>query len=74
MLSDGPNVFVPLCKLWDMVEEGQPAGQLVRTDEPNATPPTFAFPASGLVPGRRATSGVVDGDVLYWIVRDIDED
>ena len=74
MRCDGPGVFVPFCKLWDKVEEGQPAGQLVRPDEPNATPRTLAFPASGLVAARRATSGVTSDDVLYWIVHDVQED
>jgi hypothetical protein len=29
------------------------------------------FPASGLIAGRRATSGVAAGDTLYWIVTEL---
>ncbi len=69
---DGPGVFVPFHRLWDEVDAGQPAGQVFRTDDPAAAPRTLEFPSSGLVIGRRARSGVEGGDVLYWIVRDLD--
>lgn len=69
---DEPGVFVPFHRLWDTVEEGQPAGQFFRLDAPREPPRTLVFPASGLIAGRRARSGVRPGDVLYWIVRDID--
>lgn len=74
MVCDAPGIFIPAHGLWDEVEEGQPAGQLVRVDKPTAAPRTLVYPASGLIAGRRATSGVSAGDVLYWIVRDLEED
>lgn len=72
LAAPSPGVFVPFHRLWDRVEEGHPAGQLIRLDAPEASPRLIRFPASGLVVGRRARSGVAAGDVLYWTVRDID--
>jgi predicted deacylase len=73
MRCDRPGVFVPFHRLWDRVEAGGPAGQLVQVHAPTAPPQTLVFPASGLIAGRRARSGVAAGDVLYWIVQDLEE-
>ena len=73
MRADADGAFLPFHDLWDEVEAGQPAGQMFRLDDPLAAPHTMLFPASGLIAGRRARSGVRQGDVLYWIVRDIIE-
>lgn len=71
MLAESAGMFVPFHGLLDEVAEGAPAGQLVPLDAPFAKPQTLRFPASGLIAGRRATSGVAAGDALYWIVTDI---
>jgi predicted deacylase len=73
VLSDRSGMFVPFHGLWDEVVAGQPAGQIVPLDRPFAMPETVVFPASGLIAGRRASSGVGPGDLLYWIVCDIAE-
>ena len=74
VLSDRAGMFVPFHGLWDEVVAGQPAGQIIPLDLPFAAPETVLFPASGLIAGRRASSGVGPGDLLYWIVRDIAEE
>lgn len=70
MLSDSDGIFIPFRGLWDEVEEGEPAGQIIPRDQPFEAPRTLHFPASGLIAGRAARSGVAAGDVLYWVVRD----
>jgi predicted deacylase len=74
MTIDQAGIFVPLHRLFDEVEAGQPAGQLYHLDEPMRPAQVVCFPSSGLIAGRRATSGVEPGDQVYWIVRDIEQD
>lgn len=70
MAAERAGMFVPFHGLWDEVVAGQPAGQIVPLDAPFARPETVLFPSSGLIAGRRASSGVGPGDVLYWILAD----
>ena len=71
MLAACAGMFVPFHRLWDEVSAGQPAGQIIPLDAPFAAPEPVRFPASGIIAGRRANSGVKPGDLLYWIVRDM---
>lgn len=71
--ADRDGMFIPFHNLWDEVEAGQPAGQIIAFDAPLAAPETVRFTASGIIAGRRARSGIETGDTLYWIVRDIDD-
>jgi predicted deacylase len=71
MVAKRAGMFVPSHGRWDEAIAGEPAGRIVPLDAPFAEPETLRFPASGLIAGRRTSSGVAPGDVLYWIVADI---